>query len=105
MLPLERKSWSHRRLPLMLAIAALSLACKSAGEEPPAQAPTASVAGAGGAAHDPPGADAGATATQGGAAGNTGLGEGGELSMPGAGGEPSEPGSWDESFWDKAVWQ
>ena len=88
------------RLLLLLAVAAFSLACKSSTDAPPDNA-----AGAGGAANEPGEGDAGATGTQGGADGNPGEGEGGNVSMPGAGGVPTEPGSWDESFWDKAVWQ
>jgi hypothetical protein len=31
--------------------------------------------------------------------------EGGEPGMVGSGGTPEDPGSWDDSNWDEAVWQ
>ena len=87
-------------------MAAASLACNSSGNAPSTPAPPDSVAGGAGASDDPGGADAGATGEPlGGASGQVGLGEGGALSMPGTGGAPTEPGSWNESFWDQAVWQ
>ena len=89
----------------MLAVAVFSLACKSSTDTPSSNAPPDGTAGAGGTPDDVGVGDAGAMSTQGGAGNKPGEGEGGDVSMPGAGGAPTEPGSWDESFWDKAVWQ
>ena len=87
---------------VVLAVCALALGCKSSDDAPTAP-PEVVTPGEGGAAGAGPDNGAGATAEPQG--GNTGLGEGGDVNMPGAGGEATEPGSWDESFWDKAVWQ
>ena len=88
---------------MALAVCALALGCKSSSDAP--APPSHEVAGAGGASEPGSGADAGAaTEPQG---GETGLGQAGDANMPGvgAGGAPTEPGSWDQSFWDDAVWQ
>ena len=91
-------------LLLVLALCALALGCKSS--DGPAAPPEGAVAGAGGASEAGPGDEAGASGMpQGGTGATTGTGEGGDINMPGVGGEPTEPGSWDESFWDNAVWQ
>ncbi|HEX2872929.1 MAG TPA: hypothetical protein VHP33_16825 [Polyangiaceae bacterium] len=95
------------RLLWALAVSALALGCKGSDDKPAEQPPTES-AGAGGApdggpAGQPPGGAAGANTP--GGAGTAPVGEGGELNLPGAGGGPTEPGAWDQSFWDDAVWQ
>lgn len=89
---------------LALAVGTLALGCKSSGDKP--TTPPDAAAGAGAATEPGGNNEAGASTDPQGGAGNTpGVGEGGDVNMPGAGGEPTEPGSWDESFWDKAVWQ
>lgn len=101
----------HRRFawkPLLMALAvcALALGCKSSSNAP--GPPSNEAAGAGGASEPGGGADAGAAAEpEGGANGDPGSGQAGDTNMPGtgAGGAPTEPGSWDKSFWDDAVWQ
>lgn len=100
----KHRSWQNR-VVLLLAVAASSLACKGSGDAPAAP-PNDSAAGAGGASEPHEGDEAGASAmAQGGTGASSGLGEGGDINMPGVGGAPTEPGSWDESFWDEAVWQ
>jgi hypothetical protein len=94
----------HTSFLLVLVVCALALGCKSS--DSPTTPPNDAVAGAGGASEPGEGDEAGASAMpQGGAGANPGVGEGGDINMPGVGGEPTAPGSWDESFWDKAVWQ
>ncbi len=96
------------QLLVMLAVGSLALACKSSADSP--ATPPSELAGAGGAPEPGGGSEAGAaTEPQGGqvgVAGKAGVGEGGDVvNIPGAAGAPTEPGSWDQSFWDDAVWQ
>ncbi len=80
------------QLLALLALGSLALACKSSADSPTA----------------PPSELAGGAPDQGrgNEAGEAGLGEGGDVvNVPGAAGAPTEPGSWDKSFWDDAVWQ
>jgi hypothetical protein len=84
---------------MVLVLCAAPLACKSSSDA------TGNRPGAGGASEGPdsnPEAGAsigGAAAAEG---GQPGLGEG---AAPGTGVDSGEPGSWDMSFWDDAVWQ
>ncbi len=96
------------QLLALLTLGSLALACKSSADSP--TTPPSELAGAGGAPEPGAGNEAGATPEpqggQNGVAGKAGLGEGGDVvNVPGAAGAPTDPGSWDQSFWDDAVWQ
>lgn len=102
----QQHPWRLNRLLVALALASLTLACKGS-DDKPSTPPDETSAGAGGDSQQPGsgpgGAEAGGTGNaQGGAAP---VGEGGEINLPVGGAAPTEPGSWDESFWDDAVWQ
>ena len=109
MKPAHQHSSRLARLIFALALCGLALACKGSDDQP--QKPDETSAGAGGDFEQPGGGPGGADAggagnAQGGAGGGTApVGEGGDINLPGAGGAPTEPGSWDQSFWDDAVWQ
>ena len=100
-------------LCLALSVAA-PLACKSS-DSPPAP-PTVNEAGAAnqetGGSGDPAAGAGGASNPGTGEGGNAAMteagaptGVGGDPGMLGMGGVNSEPGSWDTSTWDEAVWQ
>lgn len=82
------------------------LACKSS--DPTPQPPSQSEAGQGNPDDVRPNeGDGGRASMMMGEAGSTGQVDGGEPSMNGMGmgGAPTEPGAWDDSTWDNAIWQ